>query len=137
MMTEFSFLGGTKPLVRAWFHPLAIFEKCEIFLTAEHEIHGEESDPDLTPYIHLNLANSAPWSLNPPLIPKPNPNPTHLHPLDRDPTPPHGSHVLHWGATGKSGQSPDEGGRAPETVSLLARAWLVGACYITGHHNFQ
>jgi len=34
-----------------------------------------------------------------PLNPKPHPNPTHLHPLDLDATPPCGSHVLHWGAT--------------------------------------
>jgi len=69
-------------------------------LTAEHEIHGEESDDSddssriqiqlLPPYI----ATPKPNQLRP-LIPKPNPNPTHLHPLDRDPTPPRGSHVLH------------------------------------------
>ncbi|KAG1939837.1 calpain-1 catalytic subunit [Pimephales promelas] len=57
-------------------------------LTAEHEIHGEESDPDPTP---PTLHTPKPNQLRP-LIPKPTPNPTHLHPLDRDPTPPRGSH---------------------------------------------
>jgi len=45
-------------------------------LTAEHEIHREESDSDPTPptlYI---------------------PKPTQLHPSDLDPTPPPGSRVL-------------------------------------------
>jgi len=70
-------------------------------LTAEHEIHGEESDPDPTP---PTLHTPKPNQLHP-LIPKPNPNPTHLHPLDRDPTPPRGSHVLHWGATENSSKT--------------------------------
>jgi len=62
----------------------------EMVLTAEHESMGRSHIQIqlLPPYIHLKLTNSAPCSLNPPLIPKPNPN---LHPLDRDPTPPRGS----------------------------------------------
>jgi len=45
-------------------------------LTAEHEIHGEESDPDPTPpTLHT-------------------PKPTQLHPSDLDLTPPPGSCVL-------------------------------------------
>jgi len=40
-------------------------------LTAEHEIHGEESDPDPTP---PNLHTPKPTQLHP-LIPKPTPNP--------------------------------------------------------------
>jgi len=55
-------------------------------LTAEHEIHREELDPDPTP---PTLHTPKPTQLRP-LIPKPNPNPTHL-----DSTPPDGSHVLH------------------------------------------
>jgi len=48
----------------------------EMVLTAEHEIQGEELDPDSTPpTLHI-------------------PKPTHLRPLDLDPTPPPGSHVL-------------------------------------------
>jgi len=49
---------------------------CEMILTAEHKIQGEELDLDLTPPtfhipkpIHLCL-----------LIPNPTPNPTHSHP---------------------------------------------------------
>jgi len=61
------------------------------WFTAEHEIHGEGSDPDPTP---PTLHTPKPIHLHP-LIPKPTPNPTHLHPLDLDPTPPCGSHVLH------------------------------------------
>jgi len=60
-------------------------------LTAEHEIHGEESDPDPTP---PTLHTPKHTQLQP-LIPKPIPTPTHRHPLDLDPTPPRGSHVLH------------------------------------------
>jgi len=45
----------------------------EMVLTAEHEIHGGGVGSIqiqlLPPYIHLNLTNSAPWSLNPPLNP--------------------------------------------------------------------
>jgi len=49
----------------------------KMVLTAEHEIHGEESDLDPTPpTLHT-------------------PKPTQLHPLDLDLTPSHGSHVLH------------------------------------------
>jgi len=62
-------------------------------LTAEYEIHGEESDPGPTP---PTLHTPKHTQLRP-LIPKPTPNPTHLHPLDKDldATPPRGSHVLH------------------------------------------
>jgi len=56
-------------------------------LTAEHEIHREESDPDPTP---PTLHTPKPTQLHP-LIPKPTPNPTYLHPLDLDLTAPHGS----------------------------------------------
>jgi len=56
-------------------------------LTAEHEIHWDESDSDPT---LTTLHTPKPIQLCP-LITKPNPNPTHLHPLDLDPTPPCGS----------------------------------------------
>jgi len=57
-------------------------------LTAEHEIMGEELDPDpITPTLHI----PKPTHLHP-LIPNPSPKPTHLHPLDLDPTP--GSRIL-------------------------------------------
>ncbi|CAM4496913.1 unnamed protein product [Leuciscus chuanchicus] len=55
----------------------------EMVLTAEHEIHGEESDLDPTPpTLHI----PKPTHLHP-LIPKPTPKPTHLHPLIPKPTP--------------------------------------------------
>jgi len=50
-------------------------------LTAEHEIHGEESDPDPTP---PTLHTPKPTQLHP-LIPKPNSTPQiwiRLRPLD-------------------------------------------------------
>jgi len=53
-------------------------------LTAEHEIQGEELDPDPTP---PTLDIPKPTHLQP-LITNPTPNPTKLHPLDLDPTPP-------------------------------------------------
>jgi len=69
-------------------------------LTAEYEIQGEELDPDPTPpTLHIpkpkHLRPLIPnTTLNPthlrPLIP----NPTLLHPLDLDPAPPPGSHLL-------------------------------------------
>jgi len=46
-------------------------EVCSLVLTAEHEIHGEESDPDPTP---PTLRTPKPNQLRP-LIPKPTPNP--------------------------------------------------------------
>jgi len=51
--------------------------KNKMVLTAEHEIHGEESDPDPTP---PTLKIPKPTQLHP-LIPKPSPKPTQLHPL--------------------------------------------------------
>jgi len=66
------------------------FHYSEMVLTAEHEIQGEELDPDPTPPT-LHIAKSTHLH---PLIPNPTPKPTHLHPLDLDPTPPPGSHVL-------------------------------------------
>jgi len=64
--------------------------KLEMVLTAEHEIQGEELDPDPTPPT-LHIPN--PTHLHP-LISNLTPNPTHLNPLDLDPTPPPGSCVL-------------------------------------------
>jgi len=55
----------------------------EMVLTAEHEIQGEELDPDPTP---PTLHKPKPTHLSP-LIPNPTLNPTHFHPLDLDPTP--------------------------------------------------
>jgi len=52
-------------------------------LTAEHEIHREESDPDPTPPT-LHIAKPTHFH---PLIPKPTPKPTQLHPLILKPTP--------------------------------------------------
>jgi len=83
-----------KNLVSSCFFPVFNYEFCKLLdmvLTAEHEIHGEELDPDPIP---PTLHTPKPTQLCP-LIPKPNPNPTHLHSLDLDPTPPRGSHVLH------------------------------------------
>jgi len=54
--------------------------KCVMVLTAEHEIHGEELDPDPTPPTLYT--------------PKPTQFCPLIHPLDLDPTPPHESHVL-------------------------------------------
>jgi len=73
----------------------------EMVLTADHEIHGEKSDPDPTP---PTLRIHKPTQLHP-LIPKPTPKPTQLHPSDLDPTPPPGSRILQWGATGYLGHS--------------------------------
>jgi len=53
-------------------------------LTAEYEIHWEESDPDPTPPT-LNIPK--PTQLHP-LIHNHTPKPTQLHPSDLDPTPP-------------------------------------------------
>jgi len=54
--------------------------KCKVFemvFTAEHEIHGEELDPDPTPpTLHI----PKPTQLHP-LIPKPTSVPTQLDPL--------------------------------------------------------
>jgi len=65
-------------------------------LPAEHEIQGEELDPDpppptlhITKPTHLRrlIPNPTPNSTHlHQLIPNPNLNPTHLHPLDMDPT---------------------------------------------------
>jgi len=56
----------------------------EMDFTAEHEIQGEELDPDPTPpTIHIPKPTHLYL-----LISNPIPNPTHLHPLDLDPTPP-------------------------------------------------
>jgi len=62
----------------------------EMVLTAEHEIQGEELDPDTNP---PTLHVPKPTHLRP-LIPNPTPNPTHFHPLDLDPTRPPGSCVM-------------------------------------------
>jgi len=48
-----------------------------VLLTAEHDIQGEELDPDQT-------ASTLP---NPTHLHALIPNPTHLHPLNLDPTP--------------------------------------------------
>jgi len=64
-------------------------------ITTEHEIHGEESDPDPTP---PTLRIPKPTQLHP-LIPNPTTKPTQLHPSVLDQTPPAGSCELQWGAT--------------------------------------
>ncbi|CAM4514352.1 unnamed protein product [Leuciscus chuanchicus] len=62
---------------------IEVADLLEMVLTAEHEIHGEESDLDPTPpTLHI----PKPTHLHP-LIPKPTPKPTHLHPLIPKPTP--------------------------------------------------
>jgi len=57
-----------------------------MLLTAEYAIQGEGLDSDPTPpTLHIH---------NPTYLCPLIPNPTHLHPLDLDPNPPPGSHVL-------------------------------------------
>ncbi len=102
----------------------------EMVLTAEHKIQGAWSDLDSTPP-----------TLN-------SPKPTHLHPLDVDPTTPPGSFVRQWGDSDNAWRvwrtpdrrsetipssriTPDpldsqlhDGASSLQFTSLIAEAWL-------------
>ncbi len=60
----------------------------EMVLTAEHKIQGAVGSRSNCSHLTYTKPVSAPWSLNAPI---PTPKPTHLHPLDVDPTAPPGS----------------------------------------------
>jgi len=83
MLTRSRFLKYNSHLFHA-ISCVSLFRQTEMVLTAEHEIQGEELDPDPTPPI-LHI-----------------PKPTHLHPLDLDLTPPPRSCVLQWASTGQT-----------------------------------